>query len=412
MTLSDKLQDTTILDEAAKVKDVLLKVQAETKELTGKTETDLLERTRQSLGYKESADSAQVKQALIDTRVASKTPVITPEMLSYVIPVSNTSAQTTETSRKAIENILKHEDNRLLVVVGPCSIHDPKAAIEYAEKVKKWIEKYSDNLEIVMRAYMEKPRTELGWKGFVYDPLLDESNDINLGVTATRMISCQITNMGVPIAMERLNALTPQYVNALVAYDVIGARNTTDQKSREYASGTSSPVGFKNTPDGDIESTAQAVVSAMHGHAFLGMGMDGAPNQINSKGNETAHIILRGDNNGPNYSEEHITKVKEVLKSKNLQESIIVDASHGNSGKKASQENVVIADVSQQVATGETAICGVMIESNLVEGNQKLDKPEDLIYGKSITDECAGLDVTEAMLATLSDAADKRSATH
>src|ERR1039458_3680441 len=150
----------------------------------------------------------------------------------------------------------------------------------------------------------------------------------------------------------------------------------------------------------------------MHGHAFLGMGMDGAPNQINSKGNETAHIILRGDNNGPNYSEEHITKVKEVLKSKNLQESIIVDASHGNSGKKASQENVVIADVSQQVATGETAICGVMIESNLVEGNQKLDKPEDLIYGKSITDECAGLDVTEAMLATLSDAADKRSATH
>src|ERR1039458_770673 len=306
MTLSDKLQDTTILDEAAKVKDVLLKVQAETKELTGKTETDLLERTRQSLGYKESADSAQVKQALIDTRVASKTPVITPEMLSYVIPVSNTSAQTTETSRKAIENILKHEDNRLLVVVGPCSIHDPKAAIEYAEKVKKWIEKYSDNLEIVMRAYMEKPRTELGWKGFVYDPLLDESNDINLGVTATRMISCQITNMGVPIAMERLNALTPQYVNALVAYDVIGARNTTDQKSREYASGTSSPVGFKNTPDGDIESTAQAVVSAMHGHAFLGMGMDGAPNQINSKGNETAHIILRGDNN---RSEEHTSEL-------------------------------------------------------------------------------------------------------
>jgi 3-deoxy-7-phosphoheptulonate synthase len=410
MTLSDKLQDTTILDEAAKVKGMLLKVQAEVKELTGKTEADLLESTRQSLGYKESADAAEVKKALINTRVASKTPVITPEMLSYVIPVSNTSAQTTETSRKAIENIIKHEDNRLLVVVGPCSIHDPKAAIEYAENVKKWIEKYSDSLEIVMRAYMEKPRTELGWKGFVYDPLLNESNDINLGVVAARMLSCQITDMGVPIAMERLNALTPQYVNALVAYDVIGARNTTDQKSREYASGTSSPVAFKNTPDGNLEAAAQAVVSAKGGHAFLGMGMNGAPNQINSSGNETAHIILRGDYGGPNYSAEHITKLKEILQKKGLEQSIVVDASHGNSGKKASNQKVVIADVSQQVANGETAICGVMIESNLVEGSQKLDKPEDLVYGQSITDECVGLDETEAMLEMLSEAVVKREA--
>jgi 3-deoxy-7-phosphoheptulonate synthase len=379
---------SAILEEAAKIKEALLHVRKQVNAATQKTETDLLENSRQSLGYSETADATKVKQVLIDTRVASKTPVITPKMLSYVLPVSETSARTTEASRKAIEAIFLHKDNRLLVVVGPCSIHDPKAAMEYAENVKKWIEQYGDNLEIVMRAYMEKPRTELGWKGFVYDPLLDESNDINIGLAATRLLSCQITNMGVPIAMERLNALTPQYVNALVAYDVIGARNTTDQKSREYASGTSSPVAFKNTPDGDIESTAQAVVSAKHGHAFLGMAMDGAPSQINSSGNDTAHIVLRGDVNGPNYSAEHVAKAKEVLKNKGLQESIVIDASHGNSGKKASQQ---------------------MIESNLVEGNQKLNKPEDLVYGQSITDECVGLDETESMLAMLSDAAAKRS---
>jgi 3-deoxy-7-phosphoheptulonate synthase len=259
-----------------------------------------------------------------------------------------------------------------------------------------------------MRAYMEKPRTELGWKGFIYDPLLDESDDINLGVAATRMLTCQITELGVPIAMERLNALTPQYVNALVAYDTIGARNTTDQKSREYASATSSPVGFKNTPEGSIEAAAQAVVSANGGHAFLGMGMDGTPNQINSTGNSTAHIILRGAADGPNYSAEHIAKTKQILAAKGLKQSIVVDASHGNSRKQASQQKVVIADICRQVSGGEPAICGVMIESNLVAGQQKLGDPAALIYGQSITDECVGLAETTEMLAMLAKASQAR----
>jgi 3-deoxy-7-phosphoheptulonate synthase len=223
------------------------------------------------------------------------------------------------------------------------------------------------------------------------------------------MLSCQITDSGVPIAMERLNALTPQYVNALVAYDTIGARNTTDQKSREYASGTSSPVGFKNTPEGSIEAAIQAVVSANGGHAFLGMGMNGAPNQINSTGNSTAHVVLRGNANGPNYSAEHIAETKQMLEKKGLIQSIIVDASHGNSGKKASRQKEVITDISQQVSSGETAICGVMIESNLVEGNQKLGDPKDLVYGKSITDECVGIVETEAMLGVLAGASSARS---
>ena len=407
MTPNDTTEHTATLAEAARIKDVLLKVQARIEAVTQKMESDLLQQSLRNLGYKDAEDIADT-HLLIDARISEKTSVITPEMVAVVLPVSSKSAQTTQKSRTDIISILEHTDNRLLAVVGPCSIHDPKVALEYAENVQKWIAKYGDNLVIVMRAYMEKPRTELGWKGLVYDPLLDKSNDINLGVVITRMLACQITDMGVPIAMERLNALTPQYVNALVAYDVIGARNTMDQKSREYASGTSSPIGFKNTPDGSIEAAIQAVVSSKSAHAFLGMGINGAPSQINSKGNETAHIILRGAASGPNYSAEHIAKAKELLQKKGLMQSIVIDASHGNSGKKASQQKTVIADVAEQVANGEAAICGVMIESNLVAGTQRLEDPAKLVYGQSITDECADLDETEAMLAMLADAAEKR----
>jgi 3-deoxy-7-phosphoheptulonate synthase len=400
------MQQTTILDESARVKALLLDVQAKVEAVTQKAEDELLKDSRQKLGYEtnEAADTA----SLIDTRVLGKTPVITPKMLAAVLLASPTSLQTTDQSRQLITRILQQQDGRLLVVTGPCSIHDPKAALEYAGHVKDWRIKYGEQLEIVMRAYMEKPRTELGWKGFIYDPLLDESDDINLGVTATRMLACRITDLGVPIAMERLNALTPQYVNALVAYDVIGARNTTDQKSREYASATSSPVGFKNTPDGSIEAAAQAIVSAKGKHAFLGMGMNGAPHQVNSAGNSTGHVILRGDANGPNYSAEHVIMTKRILAGKGLQQSIVIDASHGNSGKQASQQMAVIVNISRQLSDGETAIRGVMIESNLVAGNQKLGAVSDLVYGQSITDECVDVAETDKMLAVLAEAVTKR----
>lgn len=401
-------QDTSVLTESAKIKDVLLSVQAEIEATVQETEAKLLETTRHQLGY--DAHSDPHSAALVDTRVSDKITVLSPKMLAAVLPVSTVSAQTTSDSRQAITDILRHQDQRLIVIVGPCSIHDPKSAREYAHHVRSWRDRYGDDLEVVMRTYIEKPRTELGWKGFIYDPLLDGSDDINLGLVATRMLACQITDLGVPIAVERLNALTPQYMNALVAYDVIGARNTTDQKAREYASATSSPVGFKNTPEGSVEAAAQAIVSAKGKHAFLGIGSNGATKQVNSSGNDTGHIILRGDAAGPNYSIDHVAKTKQLLESKGLAQSIVIDASHGNSGKRASQQIVAIGDVCQQVAGGETAICGVMIESHLVAGNQKLGKTEDLTYGQSITDECVGLDETEEMLDLLAEAAQKRRA--
>lgn len=397
---------TPVLNESAKIKNRLLKVQADIEAAAKAAADKLLETARQELGYDETA--AAGSDQLVDSRVTSKTTVLTPKLLAGVLPVSKRSAQTTADSRQSIVDILRHKDQRLIAIVGPCSIHDPKSALEYAKRVKEWRERYGDQLEVVMRAYIEKPRTELGWKGFIYDPLLDGSDDINLGLVAARMLACQITDMGVPIAVERLNALTPQYLNALVAYDVIGARNTTDQKSREYASATSSPVGFKNTPEGSIQVAAQAIVSAKGKHAFLGIDTSGATKQVNTKGNDTGHVILRGDNNGPNYSAEHIATTKAILHDKGLEESIIVDASHGNSGKKASRQMAVIESISQQVAGGETAICGVMVESNLVAGNQKLGKPEDLVYGQSITDECVDLQETEKMLDKLSQAAAAR----
>lgn len=406
MVPDSTMKNTTILDESARVRDLLVDVQKRVEEVTRQTADELLKDSRDKLGYPDikTAD----KGAIIDTRIKDKTTVITPRMLAAVLPVSEKALRTTQKSRQDIINILEHKDGRLLAVVGPCSIHDPKAALEYAGHVKKWREKYGDDLEIVMRAYMEKPRTELGWKGFIYDPLLDESDDINLGIVATRMLSCQITDMGVPIAMERLNALTPQYVNALVAYDVIGARNTTDQKSREYASATSSPIGFKNTPEGSVTAAAQAIVSASGAHAFLGMGMNGGPSQLNSKGNPTGHIILRGDANGPNYSKEHITRTKSLLEKKGLAQSIVVDASHGNSGKQAANQMKVIDDVCRQVSGGESAVCGVMVESNLLVGAQKLGDPKALVYGQSITDECVNVAETAEMLEKLAKAVQKR----
>ncbi len=408
MVPDDTVRQASILKESVRIKELLLEVQKQVQSSAQATADKLLVGSRQKLGYP-AVESAGTSE-MIDTRVLAKTPVITPKMTADAVPVSSKSLRTTRQSREDITNILEHKDGRLLVVVGPCSIHDPKAALEYAGHIQNWREAYSGSLEIVMRAYMEKPRTELGWKGFIYDPRLDESDDINLGVVATRMIACMITDLGVPIAMERLNALTPQYVNALVAYDVIGARNTTDQKSREYASATSSPIGFKNTPEGSITAAAQAVVSAAGPHAFLGMGMDGAPMQVNSKGNPTGHIILRGAADGPNYSAEHIVRTKDILRKKGLLESIIIDASHGNSGKKAANQMAVIEDVSRQVSEGEQAICGVMIEGNLVAGAQKLGDPQALVYGQSITDECVDINETEKMLDVLADAAAKRKA--
>ncbi len=392
--------------EAERIKEALLSIQQSAAEVAEQAELQLLENVREQLGYKPTTKISE--DDIVDTRIAGKTPVLTPRALAQVLPVTEESANTTHKSRSSIEAILSSKDDRLVAIVGPCSIHDAKSALEYADWLNGQREQHKDSLEIVMRAYMAKPRTELGWKGFEYDPRLDDSNDINLGMVLSRMLSCQITNQGMPIAMERLNANTPQYFNGLVAYDAIGARNTTDQKAREYASGTSSPVGFKNTPEGSIQAAAEAVVTANAPHDFLGMNIQGTPMHVTTTGNALAHIVLRGSQEGPNYFPAHVNVAKNILRDKNLLEAILIDASHANSSKDFRKQAEVISNVSQQIALGELAIKGVMIESNLVEGSQSLNSQKGLVYGQSITDGCVGLEETEKMLNLLSNAVDLR----
>lgn len=402
--------NTNFLDEAVRIKNALMVVQGVVQHAAEITEAELLANIRDELGYvvPDLVDTTD----LIDTNIASTTMVITPRVLAAVLPITKNSAETTRASRQNIVEILTDKSDRLAVVIGPCSLHDPDAALQYATWVKTMREKYGNNLEIVMRAYMEKPRTELGWKGLIYDPRLNDSCDINLGVVAARMLACQITDMGVPIAMERLNANTPQYVNGLVSYDTIGARNTTDQKSREYASGTSSPVGFKNTPEGSVGSAAEAVITARAPHTFLGTHMGGVSMQVKTLGNEAAHIILRGDQHGPNFGTVQIARAKELLRSKGLKEVIGVDASHGNSYKNPLLQLEVVQELSRQIALGELAIRLVMIESNLVGGKQdhkaKLLAGEELTFGQSITDGCADLADSEQMLGILAESTAKK----
>jgi 3-deoxy-7-phosphoheptulonate synthase len=400
----------TILDEAERIKQELLAHQASIAEAVSAMESQLLEGARQRLGS--TALEAVDQEELVDTRIVEKTPVVTPAAVTTVVPLSQKSAQTTADARKHIRQIILGHEDRLLVIVGPCSIHDPEAALEYADWLKIQRETYHDTLEVVMRAYMEKPRTELGWKGFVYDPRLDDSCDINLGLIAARIVACQITEKGVPIAMERLNASTPQYFNGLVAYDAIGARNTTDQKAREYASGTSSPVGFKNTPEGSIKAAVEAVKAANAPHTFLGMNANGLLTQIATTGNESAHLILRGSENGPNYTADYVQTTRESLEAKRLPQAIVIDASHGNSGKNPEKHAEVIAHVAGQIRCGEWSIKGVMIESNLVKGKQSLEVGQPLTYGQSITDGCSGLEETHEMLQTLAEAVETRQKKH
>lgn len=413
MTPETGTHNGTILEESARIADALLDVQGQLQVVNSEAQTELLAHIREELGYPSATQD--YASELSDARIIGKTPVVTPEAVSAVLPVSKKSAETTSNARQAIGDILLHNDDRLVVITGPCSIHDSEAALEYAGLVAGWRDEYGDTLEIVMRTYFEKPRTTLDWKGFLYDPKLDDSYDIDLGIVASRMLMCQITNQGVPGAMERLNALTPQFFNGLVAYDAIGARNAEDQKAREYGSGTSSPVGFKHSTDGNIQKAIDAVITARGPHTFIGVDMNGNSSQINTAGNELAHIILRGSEYGPNYDRANVNAAKARLQEHNLPLSIVIDASHANSGKVASRQPKVIGDIAHQIGVGQQAIRGVMIESNLIAGSQSRkdgrDRPiglERLEYGQSITDECIDPSKTEASLRALALSVNKR----
>jgi 3-deoxy-7-phosphoheptulonate synthase len=397
-----------LLDVATRIADELLEVQTRVNGQIDAALAELLPDLERRLGVG-GGDGVDVSD-LVNARITGLSVVVTPASVATVVPLSTSSAATTRAARAAVADIVAGVDDRLAVIAGPCSIHDPAAALEYAGFLARMRERFGADLEILMRTYTEKPRTGVDWKGFAYDPFLDGSSRISVGLVATRMLMCRITAMGVPVAAEPLNALTPQYVNGLVTYNGVGARNVTDQTARERASGFSSVIGFKNSPEGSIEAAIQAVLTARAPHEFLGVDHHGMSAQLSTTGNDTGHVILRGDKDGPNYSSAHIAETTRQLAARGLPEVVVVDASHGNSQKNHLRQIDVVHDLAGQVAAGETAIRGVMMESNLVAGRQDLDRshPELLEYGTSITDACIDLSTTEALLAELAEASRAR----
>jgi 3-deoxy-7-phosphoheptulonate synthase len=341
-----------------------------------------------------------------DLRIQGIDPLISPAVLSYFLPMTETAAQVVHQARKEAEAILRGEDDRLLVVVGPCSIHDPSAAIEYGERLKGIAERYKDDLHIIMRVYFEKPRTTVGWKGLINDPHLDGSFDINRGLRFARELLLQLAEMGIPAGTEFLDAISPQYVADLIAWGAIGARTTESQVHRELTSGLSMPVGFKNGTGGSIQIALDAIGAAAQPHHFLSVTKQGVSAIVTTTGNKACHLILRGGKSGPNYSKEDIEAVTENLRKLELPEQVMIDCSHGNSNKDFRNQPKVAAELCEQMASGSQAIAAVMIESNLVEGNQKIS--DNMTYGQSVTDACIDWQTTEEVLESFSKAVQAR----
>ena len=337
-----------------------------------------------------------------DLRISARQEVISASSLLDKQPISDISSQTVFNSRKEFSEILSKKDQRLAVVVGPCSIHDTESALEYANLLleeKKALEK---ELLIVMRVYFEKPRTTVGWKGLINDPDLNNSFDIDKGLSVSRQLLRDINDLGMPAGTEFLDVITPQYIADLISWGAIGARTTESQIHRELASGSSCPIGFKNATNGGIQVAADAIGSALHPHKFLSVTKEGKAAIFSSSGNKDCHVILRGGKD-PNYEEEFIDQTSEILKSNSLEDSIMVDMSHGNSSKQHKKQIEVCDNIASQIKSGETRITGVMIESNIEEGNQKADDLDNLTYGKSITDACINWQDTKDCLHKLAD---------
>ncbi|CAK4082389.1 unnamed protein product [Aphanomyces euteiches] len=351
------------------------------------------------------------KQALVDVRIGGIRALIPPVCLLEEIPRTIQIARTVNKGRQEVNNVLRRVDDRLVVVVGPCSIHDPVAAIEYAKKLRALRDTLEKDLVIVMRVYFEKPRTTVGWKGLINDPDIDGTFNINKGLRIARELLSQINELGLPAGCEFLDTISPQFFCDLVAWGAIGARTTECQLHRELTSGLSMPIGFKNGTGGSLQLAVDAVVSAAHPHSFLGVSSHGLSAIVTTNGNDSCHVILRGGSTGPNYEKEHVEKCAELLKKAHQPENIMIDCSHGNSKKNHRNQPLVAADVGAQVASGDDRIIGLMIESNLVEGAQKLTPGVPLEYGKSITDACISWDDTVAVLEGLAKSVrDRRAA--
>ena len=329
--------------------------------------------------------------------------LITPEQLKARLPVSEDVREAVNGYRETVRNIVDRTDPRLLVVVGPCSIHDVEAAKEYAQRLKRLSDDIADQVFVVMRAYFEKPRSTVGWKGLINDPHLDDSFKVAEGLHIGRQLLLELSQMGLPLATEALDPITPQYMQDLISWSAIGARTTESQTHREMASGLSCPVGFKNGTDGSLGVAINALESVASTHRFLGISPTGQVSVIQTKGNAHGHVVLRGGSSGPNYSPEHIQACEAALEKLGLTQSIMVDCSHANSNKDHRQQRNVVNSVSQQIAAGNRSITGLMIESHLHEGNQSISNPDGLSYGVSITDACINWDETDSLLRQLAE---------
>lgn len=334
---------------------------------------------------------------LENLNVVSQHTLLSPTQLHDDVPASVQATQTVSQARHVLANILTGRDPRLFVVVGPCSIHDIKAAMDYAHRLKALADELKDQLFIVMRVYFEKPRTTVGWKGLVNDPRMDDSFHIEEGLQLARRLLIDLNDLGLPCGTEALDPITPQYLGDLIAWSAIGARTTESQTHRELASGLSSPVGFKNGTDGNLEVALNAMLSAAQPHSFLGIDGAGQVAITKTRGNALGHLILRGGS-VPNYDSVAVAQAEAELTAAKLPVNIVVDCSHGNSRKNHALQALVMKDVLNQISAGNRSIKGVMLESNLFEGNQKLGALQDLRYGVSITDACMGWDTTEASL--------------
>ncbi len=335
-----------------------------------------------------------------DVRITDIRPLISPAILMEDLPATPKISRMVYNTREEFRRILKKEDDRLAVIVGPCSIHDPKEARDYARLLSRARADYRDDLLIIMRVYFEKPRTTVGWKGLINDPFMDETYNINSGLRMARKLLLTLGKMGVPAATEFLDTITPQYISDLITWGAIGARTTESQVHRELASGLSMPIGFKNGTTGCLQIAADAIVSAAHPHSFLSVTKQGISAIVSTAGNDSCHVILRGSTEGPNYSREHVQQAWQIQQRAHIDNRLMIDCSHGNSHKKWQEQHLVAEDVAAQLAAGEDHIGAVMIESNIHSGNQKCsEKP--LRYGVSVTDACVDWEGTQAILDTL-----------
>ncbi|EKU40236.1 3-deoxy-7-phosphoheptulonate synthase [Acinetobacter sp. WC-141] len=345
------------------------------------------------------------KPDIDDVNIKSIQTLVTPNELKSELPLSDVASQTVLKGRETIRNILDGSDKRLFVVIGPCSIHDPKAAHEYADRLKALSEKVKDTLYLVMRVYFEKPRTTIGWKGLINDPDMNDSFNIEKGLRIGRKLLLELNEKGLPCATEALDPNSPQYYQDLISWSAIGARTTESQTHREMSSGLSSPVGFKNGTDGGLTVATNAMQSVKYGHSFLGLNEDGQVSIINTSGNPYAHVVLRGGNGKPNYDAGSVEEAENALAKAKVSTKIMIDASHANSNKDPYLQPLVLKNITEQILDGNKSIVGLMVESHLKGGRQ--DIPEnlcDLEYGKSVTDGCIDWETTEKTLLEMHEA--------